>query len=210
MPVSPSLNRRNKLKSATKPGPGESRTTFPSPPLRPCTPPRNTSSYLQLSPKRTPLSHRGLHMSPSASLAHYKSHLDPPLPSSSFANSGLDTNVDVNTDILRTPSRRRTISSSNDRAPLFPSFPVTPKKLFSASLPHSGHSQDSPFRTPVAGSRHASIYDPHDPGALLDEELSRLGAVGTQDSPEGLYEGRKGLLYESPSMPSPGKWAKWW
>jgi len=45
----------------------------------------------------------------------------------------------------------------------------------------------------------------------LDEELSRLGAqMGGQDSPAGVYEGKRGLLYESPSMPSPGKWAKWW
>ncbi|KZP16599.1 hypothetical protein FIBSPDRAFT_1047397 [Athelia psychrophila] len=211
--LSPSLGRKNKVKS-NKSAAGESRMTFPSPPLRPSTPPRNaSSSYLQLSPQRTPLSHRGVHMSPSASLAHYKSHLDPPPPSTSLSlsTSSLDADRD-STDILRTPSRsshKRPITSA-ERTQMFPSFPVTPKRLFSASLPQSG-SQDSPFRTPLAGTaRHGHIFDPHDPGALLDDELSRLGALGAQDSPLGLYEGRKGLLYESPGMPSPGKFAKWW
>lgn len=171
-----------------------------SPTLRPSTPPRKTpAQHLQLSPVRTPLSHKGLHMSPSASLAHYKSHLDPPpAASSSFNNDASDS------ENMRTPSRKR---ASNLSATPISLFPITPKKLVFPA-PTSSYSQDSPFRTP--GSR-PSIFDPHDPGALLDEELSRLGAqMGGQDSPAGLYEGRKGLLYESPSMPSPGKWAKWW
>lgn len=105
---------------------------------------------------------------------------------------------------MRTPSRKRSSNLNFSHASI---FPVTPKKLVFPQ-PNAGYSQDSPFRTP--GSRQ-SIFDPHDPGALLDDELSRLGAqMRGQDSPTGLYEGRKGLLYESPSMPSPGKWAKWW
>ena len=179
-----------------------------TPPLRPSTPPPNPTAvqHLQLSPIRTPLSHKGLHMSPSASLAHYKSHLDPPPPAPSlvFPVSGADTNNAASltdSENRHTPSRKRT-SGLNPTL-----FPITPKKLLFPP-PGLSYSQDSPFRTP--GSRQ-SIFDPHDPGALLDEELSRLGAqMNGQDSPAGVYEGKKGMLYESPSMPSPGKWAKWW
>jgi hypothetical protein len=60
------------------------------------------------------------------------------------------------------------------------------------------HVGDSPFRTP---SR--LVFDPHDPGALLDEELRRFGKDG---SPAGLFDRNTGLLYESPGMPSPGKY----
>ena len=101
---------------------------------------------------------------------------------------------------MRTPSRKRA-SNLNSAYSL---FPVTPQKL----LFPTSNSGSSPFRTP--GTRQ-SIFDPHDPGAMLDEELSRLGAqMGGQDSPAGVYEGKRGMLYESPNMLSPGKWAKWW
>ena len=222
MAPSPTLNRKLKIKPMTtttmskEPSrlPAFSSTTTPPSPLRPSTPPRKTAcaQYLQLSPVRTPLSHRGLHMSPSASLAHYKSNLDPPpplAPTSVFSNSDLGGLLALpDSESTRTPSRKRPSSSLNPASSNISLFPVTPKKLIFPTANSSYYPQDSPFRTP--GSR-PSIFDPHDPGALVDEELSRLGAqIGGQDSPVGLYEGRRGLLYESPSMPSPGKWTKWW
>src|ERR1700683_1518525 len=101
---SPTMNRKAKAKAAktTTPLPSkESRLPlYPpttTPPFRPSTPPRNAAAvqHLQLSSVRTPLSHKGLHMSPSSSLAHYKSHLDPPPPAASsfFPTSGADTSI---------------------------------------------------------------------------------------------------------------------
>ncbi|KAG6333061.1 hypothetical protein ID866_6030 [Astraeus odoratus] len=204
MPESPTLDRRAKYKKTVK------RSAQPLPmanaPLRPCTPPprpstpprnRGTNTTTHLSPVRTPLSHKGLHMSPSTSLAHYKSHLDPPPPSGFHLDNGINPAV-FDTENIRTPSRKR--GRRESVTSLFP--PVTPKKLL---FPAPGAATESPSRTP--GSR--SIFDPYDPSALLDEEFARLGARGTQESPMGLFESRRGLLYESPSMPSPGKLPRW-
>jgi len=140
-------------------------------------------------------------MSPSASLAHYKLNLDP--PPTFRPDDGINPAV-FDIENIRTPSRKRGAHAHGhhhkDSSTLFP--PVTPKKLvFPAHCPSS----ESPFRTP--GSK--SIFDPHDPGAILDEELTRLGTKGMQESPIGLFEGRRGLLYQSPNMPSPGKWSRW-
>ena len=206
--TSPSLNRKSKIKlTKTAPSKDTSRqlllptTITNSPSARPSTPPRNSSSIsnLQLSPVRTPLSHKGLHMSPSASLAHYKLHLDPPPPASNSPFQHSEA-MGIDSENIHTPSRKRTFTLNPAHSLI---FPVTPKKHI---FPTPNSSQESPFRTP--GSRFG-LFDPHDTSTLLDEELSRFG--GGQDSPDGgLYEGKKGLLYESPSMPSPGKWAKWW
>jgi len=146
-------------------------------------------------------------MSPSPSLAHYKSHLDPP-PFASFSTTGNMFNKEVMEDRLpatslgaenvRTPSRKGPTSAGGSS--FFP--PVTPKKLI---FPGSG---ESPFRTP--GSRPHTIYDPHDPGTLLDDELNRLGERRMQDSPAGLLGNAMGLLYESPNIGSPGKLTRWW
>ncbi|KAG7093592.1 hypothetical protein E1B28_007258 [Marasmius oreades] len=149
------------------------------------TPPPNRSRKVQLSPMHTPLSHKGLHMSPSASLAHYKMNLDPP-PVASYS-----TNEDeLVSAFLHTPLRG----------------PVTPKRLLEESPYRT--SFISPFRTP--GSR--LIIDDHDPRALLDEELNRMSA-GQNDSPPsgGLFGKQRELLYDSPNAmdASPGKWGKW-
>ncbi|KAH7885848.1 hypothetical protein F5I97DRAFT_1162369 [Phlebopus sp. FC_14] len=205
---SPSLDRRAKnKKKSDKEIPTSALPTAPSlprpctPPPRPSTPPRNrgASNTVQLSPIRTPLSHKGFHMSPSASLAHYKCNLDPPPPSTFHPDDGINPAVFDNENI-RTPSRKRGHPNHRDTSTLFP--PMTPKKLV---FPAPSPSTESPFRTP--GTR--SIFDPHDPGALLDEEFARLGAKGAQDSPAGLFESRRGLLYESPNIPSPGKLPRW-
>ncbi len=132
-------------------------------------------------------------MSPSTSLAHYKSNLNPP-PVASY--SLLDD--DEEPDALRTPSKKRTVSSSSGP-------PVTPRKLFPFL------SGDSPFRTPGnMSSPYRGMFDPHDPSSLLDEELNRLSSSGHGDSPAGLFgRSRAQLLYDSPGQ-SPGKMTRWW
>ncbi|KAI0251430.1 hypothetical protein BJV78DRAFT_1211514 [Lactifluus subvellereus] len=157
-----------------------------TPPGRPCTPPQKTSDH-HLSAARTPLSHLGVHMSPSPSLAHYKSHLNPPPPPVASHPPG-DANppkddghpTEDSENLLRTPSRRRASSQ------------------FTRSRP------ESPLR---------GLFDPHDPGMLLDEELARLGAQGTpgrgpHESPVGFAQ--RALLYESPNTQSPERWTRMW
>ncbi|KAL0953623.1 hypothetical protein HGRIS_004829 [Hohenbuehelia grisea] len=221
MPASPTLNCKGasssfKALSFARQSPAQNlppRLSTPPPKTQgamPCTPPRNRQLT---SPTHTPLSHKGLHMSPSPSLAHYKSNLDPP-PVIAFNRSGEtmfydgDENHhprDADEDGLRTPSRTRKQSSNLG-------YPVTPKKLVFPSASSGGISAlgDSPFRTPSRGlslglgsspfrtPTSRAISDPHDPRTLLDEELSRMG---TQDSPmAGLFGRTRGaLLYESPN-----------
>jgi hypothetical protein len=138
-------------------------------------------------------------MSPTASLAHYKSNLDPPPPYiGGHATEDATEGDDEVVDSTRTPRKR---VSKSDTSNLHEA-PVTPKKIIFAN--------DSPFRVfgGTPGSR--SIIDPHDPRALLDDELNRIGnSYG--DSPAGLFgKGRGSLLYDSPGLDSPGKWSKWW
>jgi len=156
-------------------------------------------------------------MSPSASLAHYKSHLNPPpvvvsLPHGDGANNAPTTKedshghghghgaghhpVEDSENLLRTPSRRRA------SAQFTPFTPVTPRKLMFMG----GVATESPLR---------GLFDhPHDPGVLLDEELARLGAQGTPS--RGLHESpsvgfaQRALLYESPNTQSPGRWTRMW
>lgn len=214
--TSPTLHRRKTATAArtgTKAGKNKKAKSSRVPFAGPSTPPRNnTRRKIQLSPVHTPLSHKGLHMSPSASLAHYKSHLDPP-PTLIYGTSTRlpiqrdDDNGDEPSELLRTPSRKRNAAASS-------AHPMTPKRLlFSIDgsspfrTPGGGTLSASPFRTPSGG--RGGIFDPHDPSTLLDEELSSLGAAG-RESPAGLYG--KGTLYDSPNPldGSPGKWARWW
>lgn len=124
-------------------------------------------------------------MSPSRSLAHYKSSLEPEWkstnrsvtpPSSNHAGDGED-------GIFSTPKRS--------------AFP-------------SGSLQVSPFRTPARPSRsgNGKGYDPYDPDTLLADELASIrNARELQESPGGFFgkEGKK-LLYESPSVPGQSDW----
>lgn len=69
----------------------------------------------------------------------------------------------------------------------------------------------SPFRTPGSNS----LFDPHDPRALLDEEFRRLGpgGIGEISPASGLFGGKdRRLLYDSPGglESSPGKYKRWW
>ena len=165
---------------------------------------------------RTPLSHKGLHMSPTASLAHYKSNLDPP-PVYNGGVAPLDVAPEQeDDDPMRTPRKRGSTSQQQTTTAAYYGQPVTPRRLvFPTGL------ADSPFRTPVGGlgaspfrTPGSRIYDPHDPRTLLDEELNRISG-GYDDSPAGLFgKGRGSLLYDSPGLglglDSPGKWSKWW
>ncbi|KAF8556415.1 hypothetical protein OG21DRAFT_1483046 [Imleria badia] len=221
MPMSPTLDRRARPKKkptgnqlprplpALVPEPTSTAATTMThprpmtPPARPITPPRNrgATSTVQLSPIRTPLSHKGLHMTPNASLAHFKTHLDPPPHTSFNPDDGINPAVFDNENV-RTPSRKRSYHRDKDKDALLPYFPpITPKKLL---FPTPGSTAESPYRTPVA-----RIFDPHDPGALLEEEFAQLGARAAQESPAGLYDRRR-LLYDSPNMSSPGKLPRWY
>ncbi|KAH9932655.1 hypothetical protein B0H21DRAFT_760511 [Amylocystis lapponica] len=218
MPVSPTLDRslfrerqqqRASRNFVTPPPPSlDASRVMLVPTTPPKTPPRRTqvigSGGLSFSPLKTPLSHKGLHMSPSPSLAHYKSNLDPPpaavfLPQAPLLNlptEGHLSPIPQRSPVLRTPSRRRTAQSASGSYPnISPFAPVTPKRLFSNA-----------FESP---SRH---WDPHDPSVLLDEELSRLGAQphGLGESPSGLFGKMSGLLYESPNGTSPRNWDRYW
>ncbi|KAJ3755168.1 hypothetical protein EV360DRAFT_50237 [Lentinula raphanica] len=178
--------RKYKASSASRTrGAGSMRLSTPPPRDNLSTPP--PSQTLQLSPVRTPLSHKGLHMSPSASLAHYKSHLDPP-PALQFD----PLSSSISGDPPTTPKKSL-------------AFPLLDDSPFRTSL--IGF---SPFRTP--GS--SGLYDPHDPRALLDEEFRRIGAGSFgEDSPaSGLFGKERQLLYDSPSGldGSPGKYKRWW
>lgn len=135
-------------------------------------------------------------MSPTASLAHYKSHLNPPPPV-----RGDDGDEE---DPMKTPSRKRSQAGSSSAFGLL----STPARRL--IFPGSG---DSPFRTPggLGGSNMSpfrmGIYDPNDPMAMLDEELTRMGESGRGDSPGGLF-GKSRLLYDSPNnfSDSPGRY----
>ena len=223
-PESPTLVRQN-----VRPRPENPRPSTPPPksapptsvkplapsPSHPRTPPRKGSEH-HLSAARTPLSHLGVHMSPSTSLAHYKSHLNPPpvmisLPHGDTNNPpttkednhshsthththGHHTAEDTE-NLLRTPSRRRASSQFT------PFTPVTPRKLM-----FMGVATESPLR---------GLFDhPHDPGTLLDEELARLCAQGTpgrslHESPSVGFA-QRALLYESPNTRSPERWTRMW
>ncbi|KAH9074839.1 hypothetical protein EDB83DRAFT_2353754 [Lactarius deliciosus] len=203
-PESPTLTRQTVRPRNPKPSTPPPRNVFPTsvkphatPPGRPCTPPRKTSGP-HLSVARTPLSHLGVHMSPSPSLAHYKSHLNPPptvtLPHAD-GNPPKDDNqpAEDTENLLRTPSRRRTSSQFT------PFTPVTPRKLM-----FMGVTNESPLR---------GLFDPHDPSTLLDEELARLGAQGTpsrglHESPVGFAQ--RALMYESPSTQGTERWTRMW
>lgn len=219
MPDSPTMNRRSAVK-----GKGRMRSPSPelppmrmmkapsrptTPPRRPCTPPRKrvtSGSALQLSAQDTPISHRGLHMSPSPSLVHYKSNLDPPPAAVFRAHAPLLTALTASDDasltlpnpsVFRTPSRKRSSqpgsSGSRAQADFSPFAPLTPRRLAFA--------QESPFRLP-------HFDDPHDPSVLLDDELRRLGdqTQPLDESPIGSIFGKRNILYDSPGLTSPSRY----
>lgn len=228
VPTSPTLERRaaakqkatvirtspNALTSLVSQRASSSREMLrPStPPRRPCTPPRKRKASMspQSSPQRTPISH---------TRARPRKSPSPPreLPMLPM----------LSPELMRTPSRKRVLSSGGSRSggpssgsgpgsgsgrksPIAPfslspfPAPVTPKRIL------FGNDYGSPFRTPQSARR---VFDPHDPAVLLDDELARLTSQNnmTGGSPPGLY-GRsgKGLLYESPGVPpSPERWGLW-
>ncbi|KAF9071361.1 hypothetical protein BDP27DRAFT_1446419 [Rhodocollybia butyracea] len=146
----------------------------------PSTPPPNLTA-LQISPMRTPLSHKGLHMSPSASLVHYKSHLDPP-PTMSFDSSGTPS----------TPKKSLAFPLLDD-SPFRPSFTGM-----------------SPFRTPGSSGLY-DPHDPRTlldeefrrlgPGGA--GEMSPASGIFGKDR-QLLYDSPSGL------DSSPGKYKRWW
>ncbi|KAG6891204.1 hypothetical protein C0995_008456 [Termitomyces sp. Mi166 len=187
MPTSPTLNRKATCHLAKVPKPLPSKKSQdaerPTTPM-PSTPPR-TGSQLPVSSVRTPLSSKGIN--PAA------------LHSECDEDDGRGGDLELN----RTP-RKRVVSSGVVVAPVTPRRLVFPTNQNESPFSTGAGGIFSPFRTP--GSR--SVFDPHDPGALLDEELNRMGAA-TGDSPAGLFgKGRGSLLYDSPGFSSSP--ARWW
>lgn len=156
------------------------------PPALPSTPPRKTSSSRKPESPASPTTSRGLRTSPST-------YLNPPTTSTTVAVPL------ASPDAPKTPSRP---SRSNLLPPqYFPPPPVTPNKKPGFSI----LTGDSPFNSPSK-----SVFDPHDPRAVLDEELRRFGDQDLYSSPVGLFGKNKGvLLYQSPGVPSPGT-TGWW
>jgi hypothetical protein len=148
---------------------------------RPKTPPRKTTVLMSaVSLMKTPTSSKA---APSSGYVRFD------------VSEGNDDDRSLWGDVLpRTPARGKGSSSAN---------PVTPKRNFS---PYHGF---SPYRTP---SRRF-LLDPSDPSVLLDEELSALASASQrqamQDSPVGFFGHGRGLLYESPNIPSPSRWRPW-
>ncbi|KAF8202541.1 hypothetical protein BJ912DRAFT_945100 [Pholiota molesta] len=178
-PTSPTLNLRVK-QSYTKTDDIICRPTTPiSSREPPSTPPRSTTH--QISSIRTPLSHKGLHMSPNASLAHYNggSSIAPLDLAAPDAAPAADED-----DPMRTPRKRGSqhpgapAAGATAAASVF-GHPVTPRRLV--------FPPDSPFRTPMAGSPFRT------PGSR---------------SPTGIFgKGQGTLLYDSPGY---GGSPKWW
>ena len=149
-------------------------------PPRPSTPPNSSLSVTyNTSLMRTPVSNK----TPTRSSVRGK-------PTS------LKDDDDAKQDtIFRTPSRRPGAG--------FLTTGLTPRQFLSPAPWNM-----SPFRTP---SRRI-VLDPVDPTLMLDEELLALASErdrGLGSSPVGFFERGKGLLYESPSLPSPGGWHPW-
>ena len=165
-----------------EPSPKSSKSS--QPPVPPSTPPRKTNK--RLGSPASPTTSRGLRASPST-------YLNPPASSSAI------TIPLASPDAPKTPSRP---PRSNLLPPqYFPPPPVTPNKRPGFSI----LTGDSPFNSPSK-----SVFDPHDPRAVLDEELRRFGDQDLYSSPVGLFGKNKGvLLYQSPGVPSPGA-TGWW
>lgn len=168
-------------------------------PSRPSTPSNNSFSVTyNTSLMRTPIAAK----TPTRSSVRFKSKDD-----EEHASDSDEKHADKekgkaaepsSTSIFRTPSRKGATSH------LSTNF-ATPRGLFS---PASWAM--SPFRTP--SRRYA--HDPADPRLQLDDELAALATAaerkGLQDSPGGFFGHAKGLLYESPSLPSPSThWRPW-
>jgi hypothetical protein len=173
-------------------------------------------------------------MSPSASLAHYKSHLNPP-PTISLphgdANNAPTTKEDRDKDNTTTTTHNNNNNNNNNnhgpshghghhatedsenllrtpsrRRTSAQFTPFTPVTPRKLMFMGSGLATESPLR---------GLFDhPHDPATLLDEELARLGAQGTPG--RGLHESpsvgfaQRALLYESPNTQSPERWTRMW
>lgn len=191
-PPSPTMQRKTSRKGKEPEIPFKlcSSVGLSSSSSRPSTPPRDSTTH-PLSSIRTPI--KTSSKSPGTSKANL--HAIPPF----------GDHLDIeNSSVLRTPSRTRTITDNSSMLPITPGGKFYTTSPFS-SLPGIGF---SPFRTP---SRRV-LFDPHDPGNLLEEEIAHINSLEMLDSiatPVGAFA-EKGLLYESPFLPSPSAWTRPW
>ncbi|KAH8832648.1 hypothetical protein DL96DRAFT_1677020 [Flagelloscypha sp. PMI_526] len=196
---SPSSNRSKTKRRLSTPPPDDS-----LPPTLPCTPPKfsltgaSSSKRSLLSPQSTPLSHKGFHMSPSTSLMHYKSHLDPPPPSRTFRDDDDDDNerehLQPNTSHLRTPSRTRPDRVRSSLLHVGGGLGMTPRTP--GGLFRTPGVAESPFPAPS--------IDPYDASAILAQEVKAARSRRLEDSPFGVLK-RSNLLYQSPGL-GDGNW----
>lgn len=131
-------------------------------------------------------------MSPSTSLVHYKSHLDPP-PSMQYADDD-DAADERKNENLRTPSRTRPVRSS---------------LLHSFAPLHTPH-RSSPFRTPRSRVPQSispgPLFDPYDASGILAAEVRNSRRRG-EDGESGALVKRSTLLWQSPGLgPSGERW----
>lgn len=105
-----------------------------------------------------------------------------------------------NPENLRTPSKKRNTPNQNGSGSRtrVDFSPFTPKRLMFGI--------DSPFRTPSSG-----ILDPYNPSTLIEEEVMRINSADNlHDSPGGSLFGKRNILYDSPGVPSPTRWERYW
>ena len=186
MPQSPTTSRRPRSMSSPGMTTLIQNTLVALSKTKPTTPPPNDlSNYLSKTPKRnapgTPTRKRKVSKDSNPAYGDENTGLLDPLP--------------------QTPARR---SVNREAGPSFD--PVTPRKV---SSPFSN--MFTPFRTP--GRRSLGVFDPSDPISLLNEELDALASARNREafgSPGGgIFPRGRGILYESPNLPSPDKWRPW-
>lgn len=198
--VSYELPQLSLVNDSPTPAQGRSNRRASTPPPQdtgdlPCTPPKFRGAPVRKalpSPQSTPYSHRGLYMSPSTSLVHYKSHLDPP-PSMQYADDD-DAADERKNENLRTPSRTRPVRSS---------------LLHSFAPLHTPH-RSSPFRTPRSRVPQSispgPLFDPYDASGILAAEVRNSRRRG-EDGESGALVKRSTLLWQSPGLgPSGERW----
>jgi hypothetical protein len=173
-------------------------------------------------------------MSPTTSLAHYKSHLNPPPVislSHGDANNSAPTTKEDKEKEKDKDKDNNTNTNTNNHAPSHGGHghhaTEDSENLLRTPSRRRASAQFTPF-TPVTPrklmfmggglateSPLRGLFDhPHDPATLLDEELARLGAQVTPG--RGLHESpsvgfaQRALLYESPNTQSPERWTRMW
>ncbi|KIJ55229.1 hypothetical protein M422DRAFT_774309 [Sphaerobolus stellatus SS14] len=131
-------------------------------PARPSTPPsRSPNSGLLLSPERTPISHRGLQMSPSRSLAHYKTSLVPEWKVGRPSTPPSAAGPSSSSSLLALP-----------HTPHDPSIFLTPKRSIFPSRGFDPYDPNAVLAEEIAGLRRDNLDE--SPGGFFGKEGRKL------------------------------------